>query len=80
MKEYTPKPETLKSKLLKRYGEMIIIHEKTGRPTLVCFRGNGYEALIDSWYNNKGKTEKEERLRIVRAAPTIVRNDIRKQF
>ncbi|KMQ84700.1 hypothetical protein RF55_17294 [Lasius niger] len=80
MKAYTPEPETLKSKLLKRYGEKIIIHEKTGRPTLVCFRGNDYEALIDSWYNNKGKTEKEERLRIVRAAAAIVRDDIRKQF
>ncbi|XP_071642214.1 uncharacterized protein [Temnothorax longispinosus] len=80
MKEYKPKPETLKSKLLKRYGEKIMIHEKNGRPTLICFRGNDYDALIDSWYTNKEKTEQGERLRIVRAAAAIVRDDIRKQF
>ena len=46
------------------------------KPTLVCFRGSGLK-LINTWYTDIEKSEEDERLRIVKAAATIIREDIR---
>lgn len=41
-------------------------------------RGTGYRVLYDEWYaNNKNKYKKEERLRIVKTAATIIAEDVR---
>ena len=46
------------------------------RPTVVCFCGSALK-LINTWYREREKSEKAERLRIVKTAATIVREDIR---
>ena len=46
------------------------------KPTLVCFRGSGLK-LINTWYTEREKSEEDERLRIVKTAATIIREDIR---
>ena len=47
---------------------------------MVCFHDTGNKILCDSWYaNNRSKDEKEERLRIVKTAATIIAEDVRSQ-
>lgn len=67
----------LKTKLQERYGDRIIIscHKNVG--TCVSFRSFGNRILTHNWYNEKDSNEENERLRIVRTAAEIVRDDIR---
>ena len=68
--------KTLQNKLVERYGDGVLFATTKKKPTIVCFRGSGLK-LINKWYNDRADNEKEEGLRIVEAAASIVREDIR---
>ncbi|KMQ90383.1 hypothetical protein RF55_9871 [Lasius niger] len=66
----------LKIKLMEEYGDGVVFATMRNKPTIVCFRGFGLK-LINSWYTEKAKDKKAERMRIVETAGTIIREDIR---
>lgn len=68
--------KTLQKKLMEEYGDGVVLATARKRPTVVCFRGSGLK-LINSWYNERASNEKDERMRIVNAAATIIREGIR---
>lgn len=68
--------KTLKNRLMNSYGDGVMFFQMKTKPTLVCFRGSGLK-LINTWYTEREKSEEDERLRIVKAAATIIREDIR---
>lgn len=67
---------TIKSKLKSKYGNRIIITEKLGSSAFICFIDNQHDVLSKAWYEKKKENEMEERLRILKAAAAIVREDI----
>ncbi|KAJ8891126.1 hypothetical protein PR048_010640 [Dryococelus australis] len=71
--------KTVKAKLLQKYGEDILLAVTVNKSPVVCFRNTGYKLLTDTWYNDKKSDPKEERLHIVRAAASIVLEDIQSQ-
>lgn len=78
--DYILDDKTIKSKLIERYGrDNIVWSSKSGSPTIICFRSIEHEVLSKSWYESKLQNEKEERLRILKAAASIIRQDIRSQ-
>ena len=66
----------IKRKLIERYGDNIIITSNKRKVPTVCFRNSGHKILSDSWYQKKHTSEKEERLRIIKKAAEILRDDI----
>lgn len=68
--------KTLKNKLIDTYEDRLMFFQMKKRSTLVCFRGSGLK-LTNTWYTEREKSEKDERLRIVKTAATIIREDIR---
>ena len=77
--DYRPDIRTVKSRLLKEFGDDILIVERANKSTIVCFRNTGYKILTDAWYSEKKINFEEERMRIVRTAATIILEDIRSQ-
>ncbi|KAJ8881834.1 hypothetical protein PR048_018320 [Dryococelus australis] len=77
--EYSPDAKTVKAKLLQKYAENILIAVTVNKSQVICFRNTGYKLLTDTWCNNKQSDPKEERLRIARAAASIVLDDVRSQ-
>lgn len=63
--------------MINKYGDNIIITTSRGKKAVVCFKNTGFKVLTNAWYNSKKANEEEERLRIVEAAATIIREDIR---
>jgi hypothetical protein len=77
--DYRPDVRNVKSRLLKEFGDDVLIVERANKPTIVCFRNTGYKILTDAWYAEKEINPAEERMRIVRTAATIILEDIRSQ-
>ena len=69
----------LKTKLQEKYGSDIIITTLHKKTPIVCFRKSGDKLLCNSWYNERLHSEEEERLRIVRTAAAIIKEDIKSQ-
>lgn len=67
----------VKKKLKERYGNDIIISAKRKKKTIVSFTNIASNTLIDTWYTNRANNDEDERLRIVRAAAEIIREDIK---
>lgn len=60
-----------------KYGDDILIVQIANKSPLVCFRDTAFQVLTEAWYHKKQANIREERLRIVKAAATIVLEDIR---
>lgn len=58
------------------YGDRVIITEKPGQLTLVCFLGNYHDIINQAWSEKKKPKGKEERLKVLAAAAAIIREDI----
>ena len=67
---------TIKIRLKVKYGSRIIITEKPGKLTFICFVDNYQDILSQAWSDKKNLNEKEERLKILKAAAAIIRDDI----
>lgn len=78
---YVPKTETIMKKLIERYnGDVIVVSGSNQfKQTTICFRNTGHTILTNSWYESKNNDMHDERLRVVKAAAQIIREDIRSQ-
>lgn len=76
-RRFQPDIPTVKSMLLKKIGEDILIIEAANKPAVVCFRNTGYKIITDTWYANRTSNDEEESLPIVYAAATIILEDLR---
>lgn len=76
-KGYIPTFKTLKARLIKKYGDEIIVTDEKNQNQVICFRNTGYKILTNSWYDSKKSNPQEERLRVIEAAAAIIREDIR---
>lgn len=71
--------QTIKAKLLERYGERILFAHRHSHNTILCFRDVGCKILNESWYISRRANEENERLRVVEAAAAIIKKDIQSQ-
>lgn len=69
---------TIKAKLHETYGDRVLFKPGTNRFNIpvICFRDIGYKLLNDAWYHTREKNNADERMRIVRSAADIIRQDI----
>ena len=67
---------TIKVRLKLKYGDKIIITEKSGALTFICLIDNHHDILNQAWYEKKKINNEEERLRVIEAAASIIREDI----
>jgi hypothetical protein len=74
---YVPVFKTIRGKLLDRYGEDLIITSERNRKPIICFRNTGYSILTENWYKSQKENKEEERIRVVKDAADIIREDIR---
>lgn len=51
--DYCPDLRIIKTHLLQKYGEDILIIEKQKKPTIVCFQNTGFKILTNAWYDEK---------------------------
>lgn len=66
----------IKIRLKLKYGSRIIITENPGKLTFICFVDNYQDILSQAWSAKKDLDEKEKRVKILKAAAAIVREDI----
>lgn len=66
----------IKIRLKLKYGSRIIITEKPGKLTFICFVDNYQDILSQAWSDNKNLNEKEKRWKTLKAAAEIIREDI----
>ncbi|KAJ0169956.1 hypothetical protein K1T71_014562 [Dendrolimus kikuchii] len=66
---------TIKLRVKVKYGDKIIITEKSGASTFICLVDNHHDILNQAWYEKK-MNKTEERLRVLDAAAAIIREDI----
>ena len=69
--------KNMRKKLVDHFGDDVIITSLHGRKPVVCFRDTGFKIINSSWYTQKSQDPAEERLRIVKTAAAIIREDIR---
>ena len=67
---------TIKTRLKLKFGNKIIITEKPGKLTFICFFDNHSNILNQAWYEKKSQNKEEERFRILKIAAAIIRDDI----
>jgi len=72
---YTTK--RLRQKLRDHFGDKVIFTELSGLSTIVCFRETADQIIHDLWAKGKRKNKDEERAALVKAAATILREEIR---
>jgi len=73
---YVPDTRTIKKKLLQKYGDGVIVASNQKSGTIVCLRSAGMKILTEQWYSNKLEDATEERMRIVRTAARIIKEDM----
>ncbi|KAE8743484.1 hypothetical protein FOCC_FOCC010907 [Frankliniella occidentalis] len=66
------------AQLRKRYAGKLLVNERPGRCTLLCFGEKASDILSSAWYQQKRASEVGERQRIVETAAAIIRDDIRR--
>ncbi|KAK0161696.1 hypothetical protein PV327_008115 [Microctonus hyperodae] len=76
--DHIPDDKTIKMRLMKYYGDNIVVSSKFGSNTIVCFKNKHYEILYDEW-NKQRSNDEEEEFRILKAAGEILQRHIRTQ-
>ena len=67
----------LKRKLIAHYKSDIVITELSGKVNVLSRRETSHKLLTDAWYSDRQSDISEERMRVVRTAAAIIREDIR---
>lgn len=78
--EHRPAEETLKKRLEEKYGDEILLYNVRGAGTVLCFKNIGRQLLTDAWYSQKSNDKREEKLRVIREAGALIREDIRSKL
>lgn len=76
-----PNDKTIKANLLSEFGDRVTIVSGSNhyKVSTICFRDTGLKLLSDSWYEARNSQASDERLRIVKKAAEIIRQDIQSQ-
>ncbi|CAI6376577.1 unnamed protein product [Macrosiphum euphorbiae] len=74
-KNKVPDDKTIKKRLKLKYGSRIIITEKQGSLTIICFIDTQHDVLNKFWQDSKQQNLNEERFRILNTAAEILRED-----
>lgn len=76
-----PRSDRIVSQLREIYQDDILVTPGKNQymPTTICYRNTGHQILSSSWYDSRKNDTGDERLRIVKAAAEIIREDIRTQ-
>lgn len=72
---YKPDIRTVKVKLIQKYSNNVLIFDNCGKEPFYV-----WSHLVINWYINRNSDVQEERLRIVRTAAEIIREDLWSQF
>lgn len=72
-----PDDRTIVKKIREKYGDQVIISSSAGKPKIFCFGSAFYNVLHDTWYTAKCADKREEKLRIVKTAASIILEEIR---
>jgi len=75
-KNIVPNNRIIKKRLKLKYDNRIIITEKQGKLTIICFIDKQHDVLNKVWYESKKQNIGEERFRILKTSATILREDI----
>ncbi|KAL4113075.1 hypothetical protein QTP88_016766 [Uroleucon formosanum] len=76
LNRYKSDVRTVKSRLIEKYGNNVIISENSIKQPILCLRSFGDKLLNENWYINRNADAQEERLRIISAAAEIIREDL----
>ena len=75
--EYVPDERTIKKRLEENYKDEIVISNKFGKSSIVCFKKKENEILTAKWYQERLQDDTQEEFRILKAAAEIIRRHIR---
>ena len=67
----------MKKKLIEKYKEKLVIVSSIGLPDAVSLQTIDEKIIMDFYKTPKGKGTEEEKIRIIQAAATIIRNEIK---
>ena len=68
----------LKKKIIERFGDDVIIAEIDGRPDVITMRPTVAKILYNFYYEPKEDSTRREEIRLVKAAATMIKNDIKR--
>lgn len=68
--------KNLKLRLIGKLKNTVIITEVPGKPAVLCLKNKCDELISDEWFKNNTNTE-EKRLKVLKAAAEILKEDIR---
>lgn len=71
-KNKVPDDKTIKKRIKLKYGSRIIITEKQGSLTIICFIDTQHDVLNKFWQDSKKQNVNEERFRILNTAAEIL--------
>lgn len=76
--ENPPNDKTITARLLNKFDDRIIFSTGVNRyqVKIVSFKDTGAKLLSNSWYEKHEKNSSDERMRIVKKAAEIIRQDI----
>ncbi|KAJ8043553.1 hypothetical protein HOLleu_10691 [Holothuria leucospilota] len=69
--------KTLKTKLLQRYGNEIVICNTAGNLNVVTLKTNADSILTNKWYNDRKDDPKDDAVRVITAAAELLKSSIR---
>lgn len=75
-----PSEKHIKRKLMEIYGDRIILTDSYKGESVICFLDTGRQKLAESWYEEKKQNEREEKIRIVKTAADLVREEIQSRI
>lgn len=67
----------MKKKLCSHYSSNITITELPGKISIATLKENTHRILTENWYAERKSNVSDERMRVVKAAAAIIREDIR---
>ena len=68
----------LKKKIIERFGDDVVIAEIDGRPDVITMRPTVAKILHNFYYEPKEDSTHREEIRLVKAAATMIKNDIKR--
>ena len=69
--------KTLKSKLMQKYGNDIVISNASGKLNVVTLKKNADQILTAKWYNSRQDDPKDNAIRIITTAAELIKCNIR---
>ena len=69
----------LKKKIIERFGDDVVIAEIDGRPDVITMRPTVSKILHNFYYERKEDSTHREEVRVVKAAATMIKNDIKRR-